>query len=86
MAQAQMVIPMRASVERRDPHECPNPGCGKRFLVVYPHDPRRPPLPLHIACPYCGVREFLLVGTTGQVEPDGTYVMSFDYRIEAVEP
>jgi hypothetical protein len=70
-------------METRDTHECLNPSCGRSFVVVYNHDPRKPPLPLHIACPHCGLREFVLVGTAGCTEPDGTYVMSFDYRVEA---
>jgi hypothetical protein len=71
--------------ETRDPHECLNPSCGRTFLVVYKHDPARPVLPLHLACPYCGLREFLLVGTAGRVESDGTYVMALDYHVEAAE-
>jgi DNA-directed RNA polymerase subunit RPC12/RpoP len=71
--------------QTRDPHECLNPTCGKTFLIVYSHDPRKPALPLHVACPYCGLREFLLVGTAGKTESDGTYVMAFDFHVEAME-
>lgn len=82
---ARPLLSIQAMTETRNQHECLNPTCGKRFLIVYTHDPRKPPLPLHVACPYCGLREFLLVGTAGQREPDGTYVMNFDYRVEALE-
>jgi DNA-directed RNA polymerase subunit RPC12/RpoP len=71
--------------ETRKRHECINPRCGRRFVIVYKHDPEQPVLPLHVACPHCGLREFLLVGTAGTREPDGTYVMAVDFRVEAQE-
>ena len=72
--------------EKRDRHRCSNAACGKTFAVVYREAPGQATLPVYLPCPHCGISDFFFVGTAAVRQPDGTYVIPLNYRVEAIDP
>jgi DNA-directed RNA polymerase subunit RPC12/RpoP len=69
---------------RVDRQRCHAPRCGRSFAFVYRRSWRDVPVPMAVACPYCGSWEVVEVPTGAVRVRAGAYVLPLSNRAAAL--